>query len=289
MPNRLFLLPVLAGFATLAQAAETQPTDSHIWLLPAPQPSTLRFELGTDSEAGGGQRVDADLAMGRSARLRFGAVGGADGDGAARDTHQWLLGLSSDPLERFEVGINSEEWGRTDEYIIRSNSLYLQVNGRNWSLAIEPGERQVEAIDGAFRAEFDGGSLGLRADWQPDGMPRIDFAAVAYDYDRDPTTLDAALQPRLREFLSPRAIALPRRLEDWHARFALTWDSSQLPLGLEYQSSRSAVDDSQASSIGLSVRLLLGKLTTMRLGFGQQVIEDSESLTYSTLALDFNW
>lgn len=286
MLNRLILLPALLGIATLSQAAETLPAESHIWLLPAPPPSSLRLQLGGDSESGGGQLVDANLAMGRSARFRVTAVGGVDGDGTARDSHQWLLGISSNPQKRFEFGLITEEWGSEDDLVVRANSISLQLNGYNWSVAIEPGERVIEADAGP---NFDGSAVGLRADWKPQGFPRIDFNAVGYDYDEDPTAFDAASRLSLMKDLSPSAIALPRRLEDWYARVALTWDSSQVPLGLEYLGSESAVDGSQNSSVVLTIRMLLGKVTTMRIGFGHMFFEERDEMTHSSLALDFRW
>lgn len=262
-------------------------------------PSSLTLSGSADDNGGRDAFVDIDLGLPAMHNLRLSLMAGqsrSHSNGQDYDTRDYLLGLSSDPLNDISTGIEYEYWGDEGALITRTWRASLSFNEADWSFALQPQYRDIRLFTSPAcqqfprcPSRFDTSSVGLAANL---GLYRGPWSAnlsySVHDYEHQVSVL--ATDPRMWRIFSIPSQELATGFDDYRLGLAVYYSPDWGSLGLDEQYSESAVDGTKSYMTTLSLMTHLSDDWSLRLRGGALTVPDTSggdslfagaSLTYS--------
>lgn len=252
--------------------------------------SYISLQATNDNADGKDFYIGSSVDFIKSSKLKL-SIGKSDTPEA--DTRNYSIGISTDPLADFSLGLTYLYWEQKNEIKIHTTQLDLNKNTRDWAFGLIP-QLATITIYPLSAPAFDTNrtGLGLSAAYYGAKPLFVSAAMYTYSYDRRVSTLNVNQNPwfTMRNF-SMNTLDQTAGLEDYRFSFDIGYNFSGFTLGLYHERSQSAVDDSTTTSnsiygdFNLSDDWLLG----MELGRTENSLTADETITFTSFSITYYW
>lgn len=261
-----------------------------------PLPSIVSLELASHASDSSEQFLDLDYGLQSAVRLQAGySKSSYEGRFSNNRSEAWLVGMSSDPLDKFVVGLMYEKWRRKENNPFNTNVLRLRrdtVIGSvkwqtlDWSVTFTPRQRNINILPANTNLVIGIRSpgYGLAVSYYGLGDVSLSFSQLEYDYSNN---IDL-----LRD-ITARSVTLAARIADQFdeskSTVNLDYNFSKAALGVEWQRSVAVANLDVYKAIILNAFIEINRDWSLLGKLGRPVGATLEDEGFGSIAITFSW
>jgi len=258
--------------------------------------SSLNLEHSSDDTGSDDTHLDLSLDLPISGTV-YGSYGQSklsETNGVNLDTTDYSLGIETDPLADFGVGVEGSYWGQSGSLEIVTKQVNLFANTHDAAFMVSPRVREIYVFTAGLLSKFKDSvtveSQGAEFSADYYGVTPWSFGVswLTNDYDKNVSAL--ASDPRLLLLLSPSTLILASGFESHRTTLRTGYSFDWGSIELEAFRSHSAVDGSNANYRSITLYCPSDKDWQLYLGYGKQSQDtNSDDVVLTRIGLTWNW
>lgn len=255
--------------------------------------SAISLELGADDNNGDSYYLTGKHRFNNGLQIRAsrGESASLESDNKELTSESYSIGVKSDPLAMFSVGLDLSHSQQSDSLEIDARTLTFEFNTLDWNVYASPEWRDISIALNINKKVYEFESNGLIAGvgyygWDP---VYLSYSRASYDYPSQISTFNS--RPNLYNYVfGSTTYNQVFALEDKRSSFEAGYFFNRASIAVSHSKGQSTVDQSISKVNTIYFSFNIDKSWTLGTTAGRSQVDTSDSSTrFISISLAYKW